>query len=161
MIKKLLFVFLTLIPLTSMADAYSSNNYRPNNKTVKLEETNLPIVFINTKQQVIHKDYRIAVRMKIINNADGINYGDTLTHPDQTVDYEGWIGFKKKGIFYQQKERQHGKTKWSYYKLLNLALNGITSFTTTPLRFASIFGIIVSLLAFLYLIYIYLYVQML
>ncbi len=65
-----------------------------------------------------------------------------------------WIGFKKKGIFYQQKERQHGKTKWSYYKLLNLALNGITSFTTTPLRFASIFGIIVSLLAFLYLIYI-------
>jgi glycosyltransferase involved in cell wall biosynthesis len=65
-----------------------------------------------------------------------------------------WIGFKKKGIFYQQKERQHGKTKWSYYKLLNLALNGITSFTTTPLRFASIFGILVSFMAFLYLLYI-------
>ena len=65
-----------------------------------------------------------------------------------------WIGFQKKGIFYQQNERKHGKTKWSYYKLLNLALTGITSFTTTPLRFASIFGIIVSLLAFLYLIYI-------
>ena len=65
-----------------------------------------------------------------------------------------WIGFKKKGIFYEQRQRQHGKTKWSYYKLLNLALTGITSFTTTPLRFASIFGIIVSLLAFLYLAYI-------
>ena len=65
-----------------------------------------------------------------------------------------WIGFKKKGIFYEQRQRQHGKTKWSYYKLLNLALTGITSFTTTPLRFASIFGIIVSLLAFLYLVYI-------
>ena len=65
-----------------------------------------------------------------------------------------WIGFQKKGIFYQQKERQYGKTKWSYYKLVNLALNGITSFTTTPLRFASIFGIIVSLLAFIYLTYI-------
>lgn len=65
-----------------------------------------------------------------------------------------WIGFRKKGIFYQQKERQYGKTKWSYYKLVNLALNGITSFTTTPLRFASIFGIIVSLLAFIYLTYI-------
>ena len=64
-----------------------------------------------------------------------------------------WIGFQKKGIFYQQNERRYGKTKWSYYKLLNLALTGITSFTTTPLRFASIFGIIVSLLAFLYLIY--------
>lgn len=65
-----------------------------------------------------------------------------------------WIGFKKKGIFYQQKERLYGKTKWSYYKLLNLALTGITSFTTTPLRFASVFGIIISLLAFLYLVYI-------
>ena len=95
--KKLLLIILVLLPMTVMADAYSSNNYRPNNKTVKLEETNLPIVFINTKQQVIHKDYRIAVRMKIINNADGINYGDTLTHPDQTVDYEGWIGIKYRG----------------------------------------------------------------
>jgi len=65
-----------------------------------------------------------------------------------------WIGFRKKGIFYQQKERQHGKTKWSYYKLLNLALTGITSFTTAPLRFASLFGIIVSLFAFIYLAYI-------
>ena len=65
-----------------------------------------------------------------------------------------WIGFKKIGISYQQNQRQHGKTKWSYYKLLNLALTGITSFTTTPLRFASIFGIIVSFMAFLYLVYI-------
>ena len=65
-----------------------------------------------------------------------------------------WIGFKKKGIFYEQRQRQHGKTKWSYYKLLNLALTGITSFTTTPLRFASIFGFLVSFMAFLYLAYI-------
>lgn len=65
-----------------------------------------------------------------------------------------WIGYKKKGILYHQNERKHGKTKWSYYKLLNLALNGITSFTTVPLRFASIFGFFVSLLAFAYLTYI-------
>lgn len=65
-----------------------------------------------------------------------------------------WIGFRKKGIYYQQQERHHGRTKWNYYKLLNLALSGITSFTTTPLRFASVFGIIVSLLAFIYLVYI-------
>jgi glycosyltransferase involved in cell wall biosynthesis len=65
-----------------------------------------------------------------------------------------WIGFKKIGITYQQNQRQYGKTKWSYYKLLNLALTGITSFTTTPLRFASFFGIIVSFMAFLYLVYI-------
>ena len=65
-----------------------------------------------------------------------------------------WIGYHKIGISYQQNQRQYGKTKWSYYKLLNLALTGITSFTTTPLRFASIFGIIVSFMAFLYLVYI-------
>lgn len=64
-----------------------------------------------------------------------------------------WIGYKKKGILYQQNERKHGKSKWSYYKLLNLALTGITSFTTAPLRFASIFGFFVSLLAFAYLAY--------
>ena len=65
-----------------------------------------------------------------------------------------WIGFKKKGIYYHQNQRKHGKTRWSYYKLLNLALTGITSFTTTPLRLASIFGFLVSLMAFAYLIYI-------
>ena len=65
-----------------------------------------------------------------------------------------WIGFRKKGIYYKQKQRKHGKTKWNYYNLVNLALNGITSFTTTPLRFASFFGIVVSFMAFLYLIYI-------
>ena len=65
-----------------------------------------------------------------------------------------WIGFHKKGIFYQQQLRQEGKSKWSTLSLLNLALNGITSFTTAPLRLASIMGIIVSLVAFIYLIYI-------
>ena len=65
-----------------------------------------------------------------------------------------WIGFRKKGILYNQQDRQYGNTKWSYSKLLNLALTGITSFTTAPLRFASIFGIIISLFAFIYLIYI-------
>ncbi len=65
-----------------------------------------------------------------------------------------WIGFHKKGIYYQQKERQEGASKWSLLSLFNLAINGITSFTTAPLRIASIIGIIVSLVAFLYLIYI-------
>jgi len=65
-----------------------------------------------------------------------------------------WIGFKKKGIFYHQNKRQHGKTKWSYYKLINLALTGITSFTTSPLRFASFFGFLISFMAFVYLVYI-------
>ena len=65
-----------------------------------------------------------------------------------------WIGFRKKGIYYQQQSRQYGKSKWKFHSLLNLALNGITSFTTAPLRLASVFGCCISVLAFLYLIYI-------
>ena len=65
-----------------------------------------------------------------------------------------WIGFRKKGIYYQQQERQEGKSKWSVMSLVNLALNGIMSYTTAPLRLASVLGLVVSLVAFLYLIYI-------
>lgn len=65
-----------------------------------------------------------------------------------------WIGFRKKGIFYEQKEREVGETKWSFWSLLNLAVTGIMSYTVAPLRLASIFGVVVSLLAFAYLIFI-------
>ena len=65
-----------------------------------------------------------------------------------------WIGFRKKGIYYQQQERQEGKSKWSMMSLVNLALNGIMSYTTAPLRLASVMGLIVSLVAFIYLLYI-------
>ena len=65
-----------------------------------------------------------------------------------------WIGFRKKGIFYQQRERQEGKSKWSFISLINLALNGIMSYTIAPLRIASILGLFISFIAFLYLIYI-------
>ena len=65
-----------------------------------------------------------------------------------------WIGFHKKGIYYQQQERQEGNSKWSMMSLLNLALNGIMSYSIAQLRLASVLGLIVSLVAFLYLIYI-------
>lgn len=65
-----------------------------------------------------------------------------------------WIGFHKKGIYYKQLERQEGETKWSFLSLVNLAINGIMSYTIAPLRFASFAGIIISFIAFIYLIYI-------
>lgn len=65
-----------------------------------------------------------------------------------------WIGFRKKGIWYKQKERLVGETKWSFWSLLNLAVNGIMSYTIAPLRLASFFGVAVSFLAFIYLVYI-------
>ena len=65
-----------------------------------------------------------------------------------------WIGFKKKGIYYDQLERQHGSSKWHFSQLVNLAINGMTSYTVAPLRIAMYMGIGVSFVAFLYLVYI-------
>lgn len=65
-----------------------------------------------------------------------------------------WIGFHKKGIWYEQKERQEGETKWNFLSLLNLAANGIMSYTVAPLRLSTLFGILVSFIAFIYLVYI-------
>ena len=64
-----------------------------------------------------------------------------------------WIGYKKKEIFYNRDPRLAGQTKWNYRKLLNLAIDGITSFTTAPLRMATIFGFIISFIAFVWIIY--------
>lgn len=64
-----------------------------------------------------------------------------------------WIGFKKKEILYDRDQRAAGTTKWNYSKLVNLAIDGITSFTTAPLRISTFIGATVSLVAFLYLLY--------
>ncbi len=50
-------------------------------------------------------------------------------------------------------QRAAGDTKWNYNKLINLAIDSITSFTTTPLRISSILGIIISCCAFIYILY--------
>jgi glycosyltransferase involved in cell wall biosynthesis len=66
-----------------------------------------------------------------------------------------WIGFNKKEITYVRDPRAAGETKWNYFKLVNLAVDGIVSFTTAPLRFSTILGMIVSFLAFIYIIVIF------
>lgn len=65
-----------------------------------------------------------------------------------------WVGFKKKEIPFHVQPRAAGKTTWNYWSLINLALEGITSFTTLPLRLASMLGIFVSILATLYMLYV-------
>lgn len=65
-----------------------------------------------------------------------------------------WIGFNKKEILFDRDPRAAGETKWNYFKLFDLAIEGITSFTTTPLRISALFGCIVSFCAFFYMIWI-------
>lgn len=64
-----------------------------------------------------------------------------------------WIGYKKKEIAYERDPRLAGTTKWNYLKLMDLAIEGIVSFTTAPLRISTGIGLLVSLLAFIYIIY--------
>lgn len=65
-----------------------------------------------------------------------------------------WIGYAKKELVYDRDPRAAGETKWSYLKLIDLAIEGIVSFTVAPLRFATYLGGIVALFTFIYLIYI-------
>ena len=52
-----------------------------------------------------------------------------------------WIGYKKKEVLYDRDPRIAGKTKWNYKKLIDLAIDGITSFTTSPLRISTYLAI--------------------
>lgn len=70
-----------------------------------------------------------------------------------TKGYFSWIGYKKKEITYERDARVAGESKWNYLKLLDLAIDGIVSFTTIPLRWSTLFGIVTSFLAFIYIIY--------
>lgn len=65
-----------------------------------------------------------------------------------------WIGYNKKEILFDRDPRAAGQTKWNYLKLMDLAIEGITSFTTIPLRFSSFLGGLISIFAFIYMIFI-------
>ncbi len=65
-----------------------------------------------------------------------------------------WIGFRKKEVLFARQARISGRSKWNYWKLLNLAIEGITSFSIAPLRMASFMGCLLALLSILYMAYI-------
>lgn len=64
-----------------------------------------------------------------------------------------WIGFKKKEIVFNRADRVGGESKWSFWSLFNLAVEGITSFTTAPLRFATVSGFVIAFFAFCLLLF--------
>ena len=61
-----------------------------------------------------------------------------------------WAGFRQIGVPYSRQPREGGATKWGYWKLWNFALDGITSFSTVPLRIWTYVGLAISLAAFSY-----------
>ncbi len=64
------------------------------------------------------------------------------------------IGCRKIGVEFEQGDRLEGESKWNFGALLNLAINGITSFTIAPLRMVSVCGILIATVAFIYMVYV-------
>ena len=72
-----------------------------------------------------------------------------------------WVGFPTASVPYDRPIRDAGKSKWPLWRLWNFALDGITAFSTVPLRVWTYFGGLVALFAFLYAIFIVLRVMIL
>lgn len=65
-----------------------------------------------------------------------------------------WVGFKTECVYCVNNARKHGHSKWNYRKLLDFALDGITGFSSSPLRLLLWAGVTVSTLAFVYCMYV-------
>ncbi|MCW5653224.1 MAG: glycosyltransferase family 2 protein [Hydrogenophaga sp.] len=65
-----------------------------------------------------------------------------------------WVGFRQCAVRYHREARVAGTTKFNYWKLWNFALEGITSFSTAPLKVATYVGFLTAAVAFLYLLWI-------
>ncbi|TCV95723.1 glycosyltransferase involved in cell wall biosynthesis [Luteibacter rhizovicinus] len=65
-----------------------------------------------------------------------------------------WVGYRQTSLVYHRDPRLAGKTKWNYWRLLNLAIEGLTSFSTAPLRLATWLGLSAALFSFVYAMWI-------
>ena len=65
-----------------------------------------------------------------------------------------WIGFRKKEMLFEQADRMVGKSSFNFWRLLKLSIEGISSYTTSPLRISTVLGLLCSLFAFLYMVYV-------
>lgn len=65
-----------------------------------------------------------------------------------------WIGYNKKELLFDRDPRAAGNSKMNFFKLFSLAVDGITSFSVAPLRLASVLGLVISTIAFLYLLFV-------
>ena len=75
-------------------------------------------------------------------------------HERYTKGFYCWIGYKKTSIDFEQGDRLAGASSWNFFSLAKLAINGIVSFTTVPLRIATVMGIVISLIAIMYMLFI-------
>lgn len=63
-----------------------------------------------------------------------------------------WVGFNNYFLPYEVKDRAHGSTKWSFGSLFKYAMDGIISFSTAPLRIATVIGVLTAILSVVYML---------
>jgi polyisoprenyl-phosphate glycosyltransferase len=76
--------------------------------------------------------------------------------PERTRFMKGlfaWVGFKQTAVLYDREPRHAGVTKWNYWRLWNFAIDAVTSFSSLPLKIWSYLGLIVSVCAFLFALF--------
>lgn len=66
-----------------------------------------------------------------------------------------WVGFKTKYLEYENIERVAGETSWSFWKLVKYAVQGIVAFTTAPLQLSTVLGFLISILSFVYMLFVF------
>ena len=93
-------LMLTVLVLSTQIKLYAQDpdNYPPVVQNISVDSTNLPIVYIEVNGDTILKDEKITARMKIIWNENGQwNFADTIAHPNQNIDYNGYISINYRG----------------------------------------------------------------
>jgi glycosyltransferase involved in cell wall biosynthesis len=79
---------------------------------------------------------------------------DALRHlPERNRFFKGlssWIGFRQMRIDYQPEQRTEGSSRWNVRSLVGLSIDGLTAFSVAPLRVATLLGVIIALIAFVY-----------
>jgi polyisoprenyl-phosphate glycosyltransferase len=61
-----------------------------------------------------------------------------------------WIGFRQMRIDYEPAARTDGQSTWNTRRLIGLSVNGLTAFSVAPLRFATMLGVVLAFIAFMY-----------
>lgn len=65
-----------------------------------------------------------------------------------------WVGFRQKSVVYARDARFAGETKWNYWKLWNFAIDGITSFSSSPLKLATYVGLLTAVFSFVFAVWV-------
>ncbi|WP_423188662.1 glycosyltransferase family 2 protein [Alkalibacterium sp. f15] len=118
----------------------------------KLKKWTSELYYKLIQQMTTEKVYPLAGDFRLLDKKCVAALRELRESERYTKGMYGWIGFKKKQLTYVADERAAGLTKWNFPKLFKLAMDGITSYSTIPLKVWSYIGFTISFLSFVFLL---------